>query len=486
MNRFVFPVIIAAALVAHAADQERGQLDGNPTLFTVMCAINAAGYSADLKSPNNVPIRDQIRAELAKREIPSLPALREFFEAHRKRSETAELSQYISYALTIGPPPTFVTHRRDVEIPPDAAALMEMTPLLTAFYREAKIDDLWARSQNAYNQMIARYHGPVSDAVLGVNAYLRQQTSGFKGRRFQIYIDLLSAPNQVQTRSYGDDFYVVVTPSAELRTFDIRHAYLVYLLDPLATRSQEILSRKKVLQDYARKAPALDQIYKEDWLLLVTQSLVRAVEARLDSKPAEVDNAVAQGFILTRFFWEQLPVYEKQEQSMALYYPEMVAAIDNVKEGSWLSTVHFASKPVEETVAAPRQAEAPPLTGVAKTLDDAEDLYTHRKLSEAKELFLKAIQETDSMPSRAAAYYGLARIAVLESDPETAEKLFLKTLDSEPEGSVKAWALVYLGRLSIAARENAQAVKYLQDALQTKGASEKALQEAAKSLQTVK
>src|SRR6185437_2203307 len=119
----------------------------------------------------------------------------------------------------------FVTHRRDVEIPPDAAALMEMTPLLTAFYREAKIEDLWARSQNAYNQMIARYHGPVSDAVLGANAYLRQQTSGFKGRRFQIYIDLLSAPNQVQTRSYGDDFYVVVTPSAELRTFDIRHAY---------------------------------------------------------------------------------------------------------------------------------------------------------------------------------------------------------------------------------------------------------------------
>ena len=50
--------------------------------------------------------------------------------------------------------------------------------------------------------------------------------------RFQIYIDLLGAPNQIQTRSYGSNYYVVVTPSAEPRIRDVRHAYLHYLLDP--------------------------------------------------------------------------------------------------------------------------------------------------------------------------------------------------------------------------------------------------------------
>ena len=48
-----------------------------------------------------------------------------------------------------------------------------------------------------------------------------------------------------------------VTPSPDTRTFDIRHAYLHYLLDPLATRHQEILDRKKSLVDHAMRAQAL-------------------------------------------------------------------------------------------------------------------------------------------------------------------------------------------------------------------------------------
>lgn len=490
MNRFIVPVILAAALSAHAAESELGQLDGNRTLFTVMCAINAGGYSADLSSPNNHPLRDAIRAELAKRNIPSLPAIKDFFEAHRRRSDTAELSQYISYALSIGPPPTFVQNRRDIEIPPDALALKDFTPLLTAFYREANIEDLWARFQAAFNQYIARYHSPVLNSVLEVNSYLRQQTSGFQGRRFQIYISLLAAPNQVQMRSYGNDFYVVVTPSPELRTFDIRHAYLVYLLDPLATRYQEILARKKVLQDEARRAPALDEIYKEDWLELVTQSLVKAVESRLDHNPGEAHRALEEGFILTPYFTEHLPLYEQQEESMLIYYQEMVSGIDNVQEDARLRNVAFASAPATKVVPAAPQPAAPPLSGAAKTLDDAEKLYEARfddktNLDKAKNLYLSALQQTNIKRLRATAFYGLARIAALQKDPETSQRLFLQTIDSDPEPEVKAWALVYLGRLSMAQDDRDQAVKYLQSALEVNGASDKARAEAAKSLQAV-
>ena len=112
----------------------------------------------------------------------------------------------------------------------------------------------------------------------------------------------------------------MVTPSADLRTFDIRHGYLHYSLDPLATRKREILERKKGLIDHAMRAPALDESYKEDFLLLATESLIKAVESRLDQKPEAVQQALRQGFILTPFFAEQLPLYEKQEQAMLLYY----------------------------------------------------------------------------------------------------------------------------------------------------------------------
>ena len=120
-----------------------------------------------------------------------------------------------------------------------------LSPLLAAFYKEANIDELWKRSQKAIDQYIEKYHTPVTDAVLQVNVYLRQQTSGFRGRRFQIFIELQGAPNQIQTRSYGNEYTIVVTPSAEPRTFDVRHGYLHYSLDPLATRAREILERKK-------------------------------------------------------------------------------------------------------------------------------------------------------------------------------------------------------------------------------------------------
>ena len=56
--------------------------------------------------------------------------------------------------------------------------MTSLTPLLAAFYKEAHIEDLWQSAQPEINQTIARYHKPVIDAVMQVNVYLRQQTSG--------------------------------------------------------------------------------------------------------------------------------------------------------------------------------------------------------------------------------------------------------------------------------------------------------------------
>src|SRR5207247_1833164 len=104
---------------------------------------------------------------------------------------------------------------------------------------------------------------------------------------------------------------------------------------------QEILERKKSLVDHAVRAKALPDTYKEDFLLLATESLIKAVEARLDKRPETVQQALLEGNILTPFFAEQLPVYEKQEQSMQLYYQDMVSSIELVKEDARLSQVQF-------------------------------------------------------------------------------------------------------------------------------------------------
>jgi tetratricopeptide (TPR) repeat protein len=488
LNRLLFPAFLAVALVARAQSTETGQLDASPTLFTLMAALNAVGYSADLSSPNNHPLRELVRDELAKKNIPSLALIKDFFDRHRKKNDTEEISQYLSWALTAGRPPDFTIKARDVDLPPEVAPLTGLSGLLATFYKEADIADLWQRSQPAIEKYIDYYHEPVSDAILQVNAYLRQQTSGFKGRRFQIYIELLAAPNQVQTRSFGNNYTIVVTPSPERRTFDIRHAYLHYLLDPLATRYQEVVNRKKPIVDHALRAPLLDDSFKQDFLLLVTESLIKAVEAKLDHQPRMVQEALRQGHILTPFFAEQLQVYEKQEQSMLFYYPELVGALDLKKEDARLSKVEFEKTAPARTVAVPPPAPPPAKTGAAKTLEDAEQFYTDRSLEggnleKARKLYLDVLQQTDNQTMHASAYYGLARIAALQKDPELATKLFERTLELQPEAPVKAWTLVYLGRLSMAAGDRDEAAKYFENASKVNGASPAALKAASEGVE---
>jgi len=485
LYRLAFPAILALTLSVRAAAPDLGQLDASPTLFTVMAAINAAGYDADLASPNNSPLRNAIRAEIAKKNIPSLPAIKEFVAKHHRSKDTQELSQYISFALTVSGPPDFAIKMRDVDVPPDVSGMTEFCSLMAAFYKEADIEDLWRRSQPGIEQYIARYHQPVSDSVLQVNALLRQQTSGVRNSLFQIFVEPQAAPNQIQTRSYGPKYTVVVSPSAEPRIFDIRHAYLHYSLEPLATRYQEILGRKKGLNDHAMRAQGLEDSYKEDFLLLTTESLIKAIEARLDKNPAGVQEAMRQGFILTAYFAEQLPVYEKQEQSMNFYYSEMVSAIELAKEDARLSKVDFyktaSERPAIKTEPPPPE---PVLTGAAKTLADAEELYK-TDLDKAKAKFLTALEQTDQKPLHAASYYGLARIAARQKDPETAQRLFEKTLELEPEPWVKGWTLVYLGRLSMASGDGPQAAKYFQSAIDLKGASDEARKAAQLGVQQV-
>ena len=484
MNRLVLPAILAICQSAGATPAEQGQLDASQTLFTVMAAINAAGYDAGLASPGNNPLRAVIRASLAKRPIPSLAALKVFFEEHRQTNDTAELSQYISFGLTAGGPPDFAVKVRQVDIPPDVVPLLKLPPLLAAFYKEAGIAELWADAQPAIDQMLAPYHAPVSDAVLQINAYLRQPTTGVHGHHFQIFVEPLAAPNQVQSRRYGTEYTIVVTASAAPRVAEIRRAYLYYSLDPLATRNEEILNSKKTLAEHLERARMLGDAYKQDFLLLATGSLVRAVEARMDHRPQAVQDALREGYILAPYFFEALPAYEKQELNMALYYTSMVQAIDLYKEDTRLTSVQF-----DRPEPAPPPAHTPPpppaKPPVFETLKTAEQLLKDKELEKAEKLFQLALQQAVKKSEQAAGYYGLARIALAQDNPDDAETLLEQTLELEPEASIHAWALVYLGKLRLELGEREKAALYFQDALKVEGATELARAEAQKGLQQI-
>jgi len=481
--------LLAGSLPLGSLAAEPGQLDASPALFTVLAALNAAGYDADLQSTNNSPVRLAVRKALAEKSIPVLAEIRRFIRDHRQDGDTALLSLYISYGLCLDTPPSFKFRLRTNDLPPEVAALADFNALLARFYQEAGIEALWKQAQPEFDRVIETYHAPVSQAILEANGYMRNPTSGSLGRRFQIFIDLLGAPNQVHTRSYGDEFFVVVTPSLEPMVDDIRHAYLQYALAPLILRQGEEFEKKKGLADFAQPAPLLSSIYKDDFLLLAEKSLVKAVEARLVTGPGTatrreqmVDQALAEGFILTPYFAEALPLYEKQEQSLRLYFAEMIKGIDLKKEDKRLEKVQFATTATVRKARTAPPPEPKPVTAVQKMLEDAEQLYTGKELAKARQLFLNVLPRTDDKTLQAKAYYGLARVAIRENDPELGERLFQKSLDLAPDPATRAWCLVYLGRLADIAGEPEKAASHYKAVLTVQGASDMARQTAEKGV----
>ena len=461
----------------------QSQLDSSQALFTVLAAINVAGYDEQIDAASTHAFRHTLRTQLATQNLDSVFQLKRFFRDHRQRSAEAELSQYISYAMMIDGAPAFDYREPDMQRPVDVSALEGLSPLLASFYKEAHLEELWQKAQPHYDQMIEQYHEPVTRAVLQVNAYLRNTTSGYLGRRFQIYVDLLGAPNQVQTRSYADDSFVVVTPSAELQIDGIRHAYLHYLLDPLGFKFAEDINKKRALGDYAQGAPLLADVYKNDFVLLSTESAIKAIESRLDRKPVLAGQALKEGYVLAPALAEQLALYEEQDVAFRLYFPNLFTALDFKVEEKRLANVEFAAARTTRVVRSAATVEkAPELTGAAKILDDAEQAYLDRDLPRAKATFLRVLEQTVEQAMHAKAYYGLARVAVLERDPETGDRLFRKALELSPDAATKSWSFLYLGRLADSQGERTQAVESYRAALATEGAPDAVRQAAEKGL----
>lgn len=480
---------IAGLFLLAAGLPAQNQLDGNKNVFTVLAAINAAGYDAGADSPSDHPFRKVVRSEIARLRPPSIPAIKDFMRQHRQESPAAELRQYVSWALLVNGPPKFGFKYMSNELPPDVVALQELGPILEKFRVEARIDELWQKSQPAIDQMIERYHAPVLNTVQSANAYLRVpvNSANYMGRSFQIVVDFMGPPNQIQLHSVLDEYSVYVTNSSEPQLSDIRTAYLHFLLDPLATKFMAKLEEKKALGDYALGSPILAEHYKSDFLLLATRSLIKAIESRmLYSNPVRqasyVEEAMKEGFILTAHFAEQLPAYEKQEQAMRLYFPELIASIDLRKEERRMENFEFSSaRRVRVAKPGPKPAE-PEISDEERRLNEAEDLYTKRELDRARELFLAVAGRSTEKKWQARAYYGVARIAALQRDPELAEKLFFRTLELEPEAQIRAWSLIYLGRLSDAAGDRDRAVQNYRAALAVEGASEGARKAAEQGM----
>jgi predicted negative regulator of RcsB-dependent stress response len=278
---------------------------------------------------------------------------------------------------------------------------------------------------------------------------------------------------------------VVITPTSTPVVDEIRDAYLAYLIDPLTFKYSEEIKQKRALEKFAEDAPALDLAYKDDFSLLVTKCMVKAIDSRLlhegpEKREAFVDQAMREGFILTAAFADQLLAYEKQQDAFRLYYPTLISNVDVRKEERRLKKVAFVESIAPKIIAPPTKMELP--AGQA-TLEAAEGAAEQHDLENARKLFKRVFDETSDKTLQGRADYGLALIDLQEKRWDEAVDLLNKATAANPKSSFAAWSHFYLGQLQLKAGKPDEATAEFKMALATEGISAKAREATEKALQ---
>ncbi len=449
LRHFILAALVAS-LSCVAAAQSKATLDVNETLFSVVAAMNVCGYDQELQASS--PIRMEVRADLV--EASKLPgaavAAKEmcaFYHDHQQGDAAHDLAQYVSLALNLGPPPDFAPRLKEADMPPDAIYVLGFIPVLKAYYTAAKLHAIWEKHQPQYLGLIDQYHGPVSQMINSTDTYLRMPMSGYQGRSFTVYLEPMSAPGQVNSRNYLQDFYfLVVSPGGNNIHMDaMRHTYLHFVLDPLIAKRATALDRLKPILLSVQSAPMSEE-YKRDMGLLVIECLIRAIEARTpaDAKLPDIERRAlvqkdeAEGFVLTGYFYDQLRDFEKANIGLQDALPNWLHNMDVAQEKKRASQITFAAQAQPEVVQAAKRASL-------KKIDLAERALASGNPAEAGKLAQESLQAGEDV---ARANFVLAKVASFNGDMQGAQADFQKALDAAKDPHVVAWCHIYLGRIS--------------------------------------
>ena len=446
-----------------SSPQSTVSVDGSEAMFTTICAMLAAGFESNVSSDNWTAFRAQMRERLRQQQGPAVEAVREFYRQHELRDPGATLSRYLWFGLVSGPAPAFQPVLRRDELPPEIVALEGFSEILSNYYQEQKIGQLWRQVQPIYSREVERLHGPVSQVVFVASGYLREILEPSGPRTFAIVVEPLVG-RITNVRNFGDHYALVLSGGEEIPADVVRHAFLHFLLDPLPMMYPHVTAVKRPLFEKAAAAPRLAPELKDDYASYFAECTVRAVELKLKRmSPGEREAAMSRddedGYVLVKPLFGALPKFENSEPSMKLFFPDLVRAVDMGAETKRLAAVKFApaetAKPEDETASeeVARRRNAAPTTvpndaEVITALTEGERRIAEKNPRAAEASFQKVLTK---YPDQARAWYGIGLVALLDHDAARAKQVFGRLTAGEHAATqdpmVLAWSHVYLARI---------------------------------------
>jgi tetratricopeptide (TPR) repeat protein len=468
-------------------------LQNSEALFDIAAALNSCGYDQGLASSD--PVRQQVREEI-NQALQTSPEARDvhdqvctFIDQHRLSDSGIDLAQYISLALYITPPPDLAPNAEGEDLPPDASQVEKFLPLLRRFGQLIDLHLIWVRVRPQYDKQLAQLHDSLSKMIVDTSIYLKTPGGLSAGRRFLVVIEPLLDPGQTNARVYGADYVVVASPvNGAIHMHEVRHAYLHYQIEPLLYARASALERFLPFLKTVRDAP-LDYTYRSDVVALVIECMIRAVEARtMDTGvaiykiPADVrrsdleaathqhnasieaaeavrrhavQQAMAQGYVLTGYFYDAFASFERAPQSFKESIGEMVYGMDVSAELSRVKGITFDRQSSSDVVhRTPRELRG---------LDLAEMKLMKGDTDGAGALAQQSV--ADKSGDAARANFILARVAIMQRDVPVAQHDFGETIRLSKDPRMLAWSHIYLGRIYDIQDQRDQAVTEYRAAL---------------------
>jgi hypothetical protein len=468
-------------------------LQNSEALFDIAVALNSCGYDQGLATSD--PVRQEVR-DLVNQALQSSADARDahekictFIDQHRLSDAGSDLAQYISLALYVSAPPDLTPSGEGEEMPPDASGVENILPLLRSFAEYANLHVIWLQVRPQYDKQLVQLHDSLTKMINDTGIYLKTPAGTTPGRRFLVVVEPLLDPGQTNARVYGADYVVVASPvNGTIHMREVRHAYLHYQIEPLLYARASVLDRLQPFLKSVKDAP-LDFTYRSDIVALVVECMIRAVEARTmdtgvtiykipaDTRRSDLEaathqhnvsveaaetvrrNAVRQsmadGYVLTEYFYDAFAAFERQPQSFKESIGEMVYGMDVSQQLSHVKSITFNQQSSSDVVhRTPRELRG---------LDLAEMKLMKGDTDGASALAQQSVTDKSGDPARA--NFILARVAIMHRDVSGAQHDFEETIRLSKDPRMLAWSHIYLGRIYDIQDQRDQAVTEYRAAL---------------------
>jgi hypothetical protein len=129
-------------------------------------ALNTCGYDEGLDQSAAIRkhVREEINQALAKSEDARArrDALCLYIAQHRMTGTETDVSQYVSLALYLTPPPELEVTADLTEMPPDATQVAGIVPALKDFAEAVDLHGIWLTVHHTYDDAAAQVHDALS------------------------------------------------------------------------------------------------------------------------------------------------------------------------------------------------------------------------------------------------------------------------------------------------------------------------------------